>query len=171
MDKREAATVVASLAAAFPSWNAGRETVAIYVDALADLPYDLAARAVRNLILTNDFPPTVATLRSAVAREAGALAPSPLIAWDQARTAMSGGSRDNFHPAVASTVAAIGWWELRHTTNLETVRAQFLRLYQDAATQYDYIILTDLGKIALDAVDGGGAGDVYALAEVVDPPA
>jgi hypothetical protein len=154
MDKREAASIVAVIAAAYPQWPASRETVAVYADTLSDLDHTDTLDAVRDIILTEDRWPTVATIRRKVAHRAGILAPEPSEAWAEIRQLTSSGltsTVDAFtHPSIASTVSAIGWWELRHSTNPETIRAQFLRLYTEAQIRHDLDTIGTPGRIALD---------------------
>lgn len=165
MNPREAASLVAIISAAYPQWPASRETVAVYADALGDLEHDDALAAVRDLVLTEDRWPTVATIRRRTAQRAGLLSPTPSEAWAEIRRLTSTGlasTLDAFsHPAIAETVASIGWWELCHSTNPETIRAQFLRLYADAQKQNDTEVLTTPGRISLgdgsrDRLGGGG---------------
>ena len=159
MNPREAASLVAIISAAYPQWPASRETVAVYAESLGDLDYDQALAAVRDLILTEDRWPTVATIRRRSAQRAGVLSPTPAEAWAEIRRLTSTGltsTTDAFsHPAIAATVAAIGWWDLCHSTNPETIRAQFLRLYADAQKQIDVDTLTTPGRISL----GDGSRD------------
>ena len=154
MNPREAASLVAVISAAYPQWPASRETVAVYAEALGDLDYDDALAAVRDLVLTEDRWPTVATIRRRTAQRAGLLSPSPADAWAEIRrltsTGLSSTAGAFSHPAVAETVASIGWWDLCHSTNPETIRAQFLRLYSDAQKHNDTEILTTPGRISLD---------------------
>ena len=151
MNPREAASLIAIVSAAYPQWPANRETVAIYADALADIPYDIALNAVRDLILTEDRWPTIATIRRQVAIRLHQLAPTPLEAWAEVHAlAQTGGanSAPNFtHSAIGQTVAAIGWWEITRSTNPETMRAQFLRLYSDSRQQHDHEILSTIGAL------------------------
>jgi hypothetical protein len=159
MNPREAASLVAIISAAYPQWPASRETVAVYADALGDLDYDDALAAVRDLVLTEDRWPTVATIRRRTAQRAGLLSPSPADAWAEIRRLTSTGLTSTTgafsHPAIAETVASIGWWDLCHSTNPETIRAQFLRLYADAQRHNDTEILTTPGRISL----GDGSRD------------
>jgi hypothetical protein len=155
MDKREAASLVAILAAAFPQWPASRETVAVYVDLITDLDYDSTRLAIRELLTMEDRWPAIATVRRYSASHAGLLAPTPSEAWSEVRVCASqGGShtRPSFtHLAITDTVASIGWWEITHSTNLETLRAQFLRLYADNQKRRDRDVLSPSDGIAIDA--------------------
>lgn len=141
MNAREVASVVAVIAAAYPQWNASAETVSVYADALADLDVDDVTAAVRELLLVDERWPTIATIRRTVARRSSLLAPAPIDAWTEvAQTAGAAGRFDRpewSHQAIETTVRAIGWWALCQSTNPDTLRAQFLRLYDDARTETD----------------------------------
>ena len=60
--------LVARLAAAWPRFEIGRETLREYVGGLSDLSYDEVARAVDEAIRTMKYPPTIAELREVVGR-------------------------------------------------------------------------------------------------------
>ena len=171
MNPREAASLVAIISAAYPQWPASRETVAVYADALADLDYDDVLDAVREIVLTEDRWPTVATIRRRTASRAGLLAPDPSEAWAEIRRLTSAGistTVDAFsHPAISETVSSIGWWDLSHSTNPETIRAQFLRLYADVRTRLDVEVLSTPGRIALDVGSRDRLGGGRPMAETV----
>lgn len=144
MESREAAALVAVIAAAYPTWPASRETVAIYVDALADLDARDVSDAIAEIIRTEERWPAVATIRRRVAARAGALAPSPAQAWEEIRSISSAGGSpgDVSHPAISEAVRTIGWWDLCRSTSPETIRAQFLRIYEDCQRRHDSAILS-----------------------------
>lgn len=174
MDKREAASIVAIIAAAYPQWPASRETVAVYAETLADLDHRDVSEAVREIILTDDRWPTVATIRRRTAARAGILSPSPSEAWAEVRTLTAAGHRGTLvdlfsHPAIAETVSTIGWWDLCHSTNPETIRAQFLRLYTEARDRHDTDLVGTPGRIALDARGRDRLGSGGPMAATLPP--
>lgn len=146
MNQRQAASVVAALASAFPAWPPSRETVAVYVDCLLDLDYGEAMDATRDLIMLEERFPSVASIRRRVASRAGVLAPTGLEAWAEVTEQSSNGGRSRSpewsHPAIADTVRAVGWYTLCSSTNPEAMRAQFLRLYDDGRRARDEQTLT-----------------------------
>ena len=133
MNAREAAHVVAVIAAAYPQWPASVETVAVYADSLADLNAKLTLDTVKALILVEDRWPTVATIRRSYASRLGVLAPSPSEAWgeivEQSNIAGRNAPPTFSHPAITETVRIFGWWNLCNSTNMDTLRAQFNRMY------------------------------------------
>lgn len=166
MNEREAASIVAVIAAAYPQWPASKETVAVYADALGDVNQREALAAVREIILTDDRWPTVATIRRRVATRSGSLAPSPAQAWGevtrQADEVGRSGRPEWSHPAIAETVRAIGWYDLCMSTNGETIRAQFQRMYADAQERHDTATLVEPGGVTrgLTSGDRFGGGEL-----------
>jgi hypothetical protein len=154
MNEREAASVIAILAAAFPQWPASRETVAVYVDALVDLDHQQVREAVRELIFTEERWPSIAAIRRQVAIRSHVLAPTPVDAWAEVTRHSANGGRKSLpawsDPAISETVTAIGWWNICASSNLETLRAQFLRLYEEVRKRSDATVLSTPGRIALD---------------------
>lgn len=171
MNDREAASVVAAIAAAFPQWPASKETVRVYADLLGDLSHADVMAALRDLLLTEDRWPTVASIRRSVANRAGVLAPSAMQAWGevtrQADTVGRTGRPRWSHPALEEAVKAIGWYEICMSTNPETLRSQFTRMYEDAQRRFDRGVLTEPGRLSLDAggTDRLGGGRLVAVAE------
>ena len=128
MNRGEAVRVVATLSAAYPSWNAGKETVGVYVELLKDLEYEQVLEAVSDLICTEEWCPSVATVRRRVAAKKGVLAPPAVEAWDEVidkvrQVGLRGGGAEWSHPAIKQTVRAIGWNQICQSTNVDHARA------------------------------------------------
>jgi hypothetical protein len=66
MKTKEAAKIVATLAAAFPNARVTEETSEVYEKLLADLDYDATQKACARLIATSEWFPTIAKIREAV---------------------------------------------------------------------------------------------------------
>lgn len=145
MTPREAAALVAAIAAAYPQWNASAETVAVYADALSDLNAAEAHDAVKQIIKTSERWPTIATIRRTVAHRTGRLAPSPAEAWGEVQQRASTHGRSAppewSHYSIAAAVRVIGWWNICHSMNPETLRSQFLRIYEELRTASDNEII------------------------------
>lgn len=137
MTEPEAAQLVAILAASYPGWAPTRETVLAWVSHLTDLDADTAAVVARDLVAVEPRWPTIAGFRRAYAAHLGWLSPSPSEAWRQVQDAIRTGSRRWSHPAVEEAVTTIGWRSLAMSENPDTIRAQFRRAYEDAATAAD----------------------------------
>ena len=146
MNKTEAAQLVGVLAAAYPQWQVTKETVAIWADLMDDLDYIETRIAVRNWLLTEERPPSPASIRRALATSAGLTAPSRATAWAEVRsglTTSTDGAKPAFsHPAVSKAVETIGWWEIRTSSNIDTLRSQFWKVYEEYARDLDKDVLT-----------------------------
>jgi len=155
MNAREAAHVVAVIAAAYPQWPASVETVAVYADSLADLNAKLTLDTVKALILVEDRWPTVATIRRSYASRLGVLAPSPSEAWgeivEQSNIAGRNAPPTFSHPAITETVRIFGWWNLCNSTNMDTLRAQFTRMYAETQKRLDHLMLGNPGQLGFHA--------------------
>jgi hypothetical protein len=155
MNPTETAKILAICTVAYPQYPVTKETVGIYADLLADLDYVQVEKAVRDLLKTTDKWLSVAAIRRKVAENGKQLAPSKALAWSEVREAAHNegrNSRPNWsHPAVAEAVKSIGWWDICNSTNLDTVRSQFWRCYEEIVKEHDNAVLTTEGRLALTA--------------------
>lgn len=153
MTEHDALKIITALASAFPAYPPARETVAVYVEMLSDLDFDVTVDATRDLILTEDRFPSVAMIRRRVGTRTGVLAPPPAQAWDEVNAQASDGGRNRIptftHPAVADTIRAIGWYTFCSSSNPETIRAQFLRMYEDNRRTRDNATLLEPGALSV----------------------
>ncbi len=109
---------------AFPKQPFGDNAVRIYAEQLADLDGIDVLRAVERLLRTSRYMPTIADIRAEVVEAINPL-PTPEEAWDQAVA----GHTDS--TLVRETIEACGgYWEIRSSTNLGTLRAQFRKDYE-----------------------------------------
>lgn len=142
MTREETAQVLAVLGAAFPSATITADTAEVYHQALEDVNYRSAAAVLPEVIRTADWFPTVAAIRRAVAEHVGALSPSALDAWAEviaeARRVGNYDSPEFSHDAIAQTVRAIGWANVCMSEMPDTIRAHFLRLYDEHRKQADH---------------------------------
>lgn len=153
MNNQEVARLVGILAAGFPQWQVTKETVAVWADILADLDFGITQGVVREYLMTENYPPSPASIRRRVAEKQGLTAPTKASAWSEVmaniKSSSSADRRSWSHVAVFKAVDAIGWYELRTSTNVDTIRAQFLKIYEDFAQECDREVLTD--SVALSA--------------------
>lgn len=145
MNKTEAAQLVGVLAAGYPQWQVTKETVAIWADLMEDLDYVATRTVVREWLLTEERPPSPAAIRRALASSAGLTAPTRATAWAEVRkgitTTESNGRPSFSHPAVSKAVEAIGWYEIRMSNNIDTLRSQFWKVYEEYAAESDKVVL------------------------------
>jgi hypothetical protein len=139
--KSEAAELVASIMAAYPSAQTNSATSRVYETMLADLDCQTANAAVAALIQTRQFMPTVAEIRATVLELAnGGCAPGG-EQWGAVLDSVRryGAYRTpgaDFHfadPITARCVKALGWQEICLSENQQADRARFIELYDKLA--------------------------------------
>jgi hypothetical protein len=140
MNKQECAILVGMIASAYPSWKPTQETVSVYVELLADLDKNEAQNALRSLLMASEYPPSVAAIRKKVLEGQDGLPLSKNDAWQIVMSEVN--TKSVYHPysftdpIVSQVVQAIGYRNICTSTNLDTIRAQFLRLYEEQAEKY-----------------------------------
>ena len=140
MNKQEGAVLVGMIASAYPSWKPTQETVAVYVELLLDLDVKEAQIALRSLLMASEYPPAVAAIRKKVLELQDGLPLTKNEAWELVMFQVRKYGT-NHRPAiedeiVAQVVQAIGYRELCLSTNIDTIRAQFLRLYEEQVEKH-----------------------------------
>jgi len=165
MNNTEAAQLVGVLAAGYPQWQVTKETVAIWADLLSDLDYTATRTVVREWLLTEDRPPSPAAIRRGLASSAGLTAPTRATAWAEVRkgitTTESNGRPSFSHPAVSKAVETIGWWEIKTSSNIDTVRSQFWKVYEEYAREADHAVLSST-QLAIGGKDRQSIEGVHA---------
>lgn len=122
------ALCVAGLMAAYPRQPVEQATVSVYVRSLRDLPTADVEQAVRYLILTSTFFPTIAEIRTAAAEHRLRL-PSAAEAMRQLATCTV---RGDFHPLVWEARSAVGDpWSWRHSESPSVLVGQARKVYED----------------------------------------
>ena len=81
MTKTEVAALLAVCSAAFPHVSVTKETAAVYAEMLADLEYRAALAAVKRLIATSQYFPSVAAIRETTVTLTAPAIPSNAAAW------------------------------------------------------------------------------------------
>ena len=115
----------------------------LYVEMLSDIPPSILETAVKKLIMTNKFLPSIAEIREVAygikGIISGTAAPDESEAWGEVIKAIQSvgyyGKPKFSHEAITTAVNNIGWQDICMTTNdgMNTLRAQFRRAYQLAA--------------------------------------
>jgi hypothetical protein len=131
----EVKELVAIMVAAFPAARVSRRTIEVYQSELASVDRDLANRAVRRLIRTSRYLPTVSDVLHTVADITDGPLPLALEAWATVCCEAQGrpGPREWSDPVTAECVAAMGWQYLRRSCNDAADRARFCSLYDELA--------------------------------------
>jgi hypothetical protein len=127
----DAAALVAALVAAYPDFIIGVETLTLYQQFLADCKAETAALVVTQWIAVEKRFPRIAELRERYSRHAGTAPPDIDQAW---RIAMEAASRGRYpftaHPAVRAAIDAVGFRDMRLSTEPGVIRAHFARAYE-----------------------------------------
>lgn len=138
MTASEAAKLVAVLLAAFPNARTTPQTSAAYEDMLSDLDYRAANAAVRRLVASCKFLPTIAEIRSACAELEHGTRRAGGEAWGDVLQAVS---RFGYYrtpafddPVTARCVAALGWQNICLSENQAADRARFIEMYDQVST-------------------------------------
>ena len=142
MNKQEILKAVAPLQLAFKG-NLDDARMRLYVEMLSDIPPQILEAAVKKLIMTNKFLPSIAEIRETAygikGTISGTAAPDESEAWGEVIKAIRSvgyyGKPKFSHEAITAAVNNIGWQDICMTTNegMNTLRAQFRRAYQLAA--------------------------------------
>ncbi len=149
MNRQEAAQVVACIVAACPAQGGrlNREQIDAMINTFAslldDLAFDQAMAALRVLLQTRSWMPSVADIRATVLE----IARGPVVpggeAWGSVvRAIREQGAHRNpgvdfafSDPVTTKCVVAMGWRELCLSENQVADRARFIELYDRLATQ------------------------------------
>ncbi len=138
MTRIEVAKLVGVLLAAFPSADVNRATTTAYETELADLDYASANLAVRRLIGSSKFRPSIAEIREAATELANGPRRHGGEAWGDVIKAVGryGAYRTPVFadPLVERAVLAFGWSAICGSENQIADRARFIELYDGLAT-------------------------------------
>lgn len=139
MDKR--AMAISEIYMAWPRFT--KQQAALYDRKLKDIPDEILFRAIDALINESEFLPTIAEIRkrarSLYAQAAGITPSDASKGWGDVVVAISRVGMNRFpkfdDPITSETVRRMGWKDicLAPADSTSTLRAQFLRMYREAA--------------------------------------
>lgn len=142
MDKVSTTKAIAPLQLAFKG-ALEKDRLQFYVMMLSDIPPQILEAAVKKLIMTNKFLPSIAEIREVAygikGIISGTAAPDESEAWGEVVKAIQSvgyyGKPTFSHEAITAAVNNIGWQDICTTPNegTNTLRSQFRRAYQLAA--------------------------------------
>lgn len=123
--------LIAKLFLSYPSANPSRQAMALYVDALKDIPEELLAVGIRKLVNTSKFLPSIAEIREAC-EDLFDEKPMWEDGWTEVMDAMTSSFSKHgpgrwSNSVIARTVKALGWDNMRCMTyqNMPVWRSQF----------------------------------------------
>lgn len=139
MDKVSTTKAIAPLQLAFKG-ALEKDRLQFYVMMLSDIPPQILEVAVKKLIMTNRFLPSIAEIRETAygikGTISGTAAPDESEAWGEVVKAIRSvgyyGKPKFSHEAITVAVNNIGWQDICMTTNegMNILRSQFRRAYQ-----------------------------------------
>lgn len=142
MDKVSTTKAIAPLQLAFKG-ALEKDRLQFYVMMLSDIPPQILEVAVKKLIMTNKFLPSIAEIRETAygikGTISGTAVPDESEAWGEVVKAVRSvgycGKPKFSHEAITTAVNNIGWQDICMTTydGMNTLRAQFRRVFQLAA--------------------------------------
>lgn len=142
MNKQDILKAVAPLQLAYNA-SLDDNRLRLYVEMLSDIPPQILEAAVKKLIMTNKFLPSIAEIREVAygikGIISGTAAPDESEAWGEVIKAIRSvgyyGKPTFSHEAITAAVNNIGWQDICTTPNegTNTLRSQFRRAYQLAA--------------------------------------
>jgi hypothetical protein len=144
MTVAEVAKMLTLMASAWPTFEPSDDKVRLWHELFCDIPYKVAMTAVKKLMLSSKFPPTIAELRKEVL---AVTIPAedritPAEAWGMVVHAIRdyGSYREvdalaSLPEVVARVVRYIGWRELCLCDEPDIIRAQFMRMFDQVAAK------------------------------------
>jgi hypothetical protein len=154
MTKAEAVKLLAVLGAAYPRQDVSEGTAKLYCEFLADIPYGVAEAAVKKLIATCKYFPTIAEIRREAVEACLHLPPAD-EAWAEIM------SHEDGTPWSCSFIREMcgvfgGLWNFRHTENQDMLRSQFFKQYGEVRERH---IRDNQARPALAVVEQKALGD------------
>ncbi len=161
MNRQEIGRLVAVCLTSYPNHSASADDViTAWEFALAELPYDAAAAAIKVHMKESPFFPAPSEIYQRVIDQTGAL-PSGGDAWGMVQARLSAAylgypasTWDAPYPVRQAVTAMGGMHQLRMSENPMADRAHFIRFYEDirkqAARNVDIAALIEHGATALE---------------------
>ena len=138
MTKAETAKLLGLMAAMYPKFEITELKVELWADLIGDIPYSLAQAALKKVMMTSEFIPTVAEIRKAAAESISTKEDELTAgeAWGEVRKAIAacgwpepGKAYDMMSPITQQVVKQIGWHEICMCEEPGVVRGQFMKIF------------------------------------------
>lgn len=160
MNTEQTLTILEQLFACYPNTEVGKQTTAMYVRLLSDIPPDELQTVVDQAVATCRFLPTIAELRDMRHNLANMGRLTWADAWDNVQREIRRiGSYSTPHfddELTARCVHAMGWKALCASENAATDRAQFRDMYNAMAgrAESEQKLLPQARQLAVRASGG-----------------
>lgn len=142
--KAETAKLLTIIAAMYPKFEINNMKIELWFDMIGDLSFQVAQTAVKKVMLTSEFPPTVAQVRKAAAdittSKDGILDAGK--AWGEVQRAISkyGWAQpekafESMSPITRKVAKQISWKEICCCEELGVIRGQFMKMFETTKTR------------------------------------
>ena len=164
MNKKQSLQAMALLETAYPGFNVPKVTAELYIDYLQTIDLETAKQAIRRVIQTSKFFPTIAEIRENVVKVSPQLLPQSDQAWLEVMQQLSDAGYYKQPKwscdAVKDAVKAIGWTTLCRSENIAIERAHFLKIYDGISNRYkdDQVnreVLSLISAAGMKTITGG----------------
>jgi hypothetical protein len=147
MTQQEFTNIAVYLKTAYPSSNflPTKETIKLWYEELKDLDGQVCARAMKEYVRNNDFPPSIAGIRRSCTSQAKAFAKPWNEAWDGVMAAVkkygtygAAEAMESLDDLTRKAVRAIGFYEICTNPNTSYLRHEFKNIYEGYKNEHDY---------------------------------
>lgn len=141
MTSNEVTKLLAMIAASYPSYTKQIKQniegmVTVWSAFLTDIPFDLAVEVLTRVISKSPYPPTLYDFKREIIELLEENSLDAVEAWGQVMSAVrfygvyrADEALESLDETTRKVVEAIGWNEICLTENIDTVRAHFIKLY------------------------------------------
>lgn len=134
MTQGESLKCMSILAASYPRQALDEATLTTYATMLADLEFDAVQEAVKRIICTSKWFPSIAEIRAEVVSADTMHLPAPELAWGEVWKAIGRygmNRKPEFScPEIAAAVDAVSWRHICTDPNVTSTRARFTDAYR-----------------------------------------
>lgn len=140
MIKNEVAKMMAVLAKNYPKFDVDNGKLELWFELLGDIPYNIAQLTIKKIIMENQFPPTIAEIRKAALDITEPKQVTGAEAWGEVMFAIQRygwckpeEALESMSDRTRRVVKMIGWQEICGNENIDVLRGQFLKMYEQVS--------------------------------------
>ena len=160
MSPAETAKLLTVIAANYQNFTIDETKHAVWHEMVGDIDYATANMAVKRHMASSKWPPTVADIREQCVGVSGDETVTAAAAWGELMQAVrrhgyyhEADALASMSPEVRKVAEMITWREINLSENLDVLRGQFLRMYENvrARSAREAIMPPDLRLDAIEA--------------------